>query len=128
LYKVFNNTPYYEYIKSASKGKDGRKDYQALKDHYLGANNTNLLAAKYEKDFDKATHILKDFLSTYSSARSSKITQIGAVGGNQSGGGRRSNNNNNTQGGKDGRGDGNANRGNSSGVEDRYNSPTEYKK
>jgi hypothetical protein len=198
LYKIFNNTPSYEYMKVASKSKDGRRAYQALKEHYLGANNTNLLAAKYEKEigdlsytgdkrrwtlekyinkhveyynilnglkphgyagidnasrvrkllngikcndmespitiilakpdttFDEATRILKDFLSAYSSARSSKITQIGAVGGNQSGGGRRPNNNNN-QGGKDGCGDGNANCGNSSGVEDRYYSPTEYK-
>jgi hypothetical protein len=149
-------------MKSGSKGKDGQKAYQYLKEHYLGANNTNLLAAKYEKEigdlsytgdkrrwtlekyinkqveyykilnslkphsyagidtasrvrkllngikckdleslitiilakpdttFDEATHISKDFLSAYSSARSSsKITQIGAVGGNQSGGGRR---------------------------------------
>jgi hypothetical protein len=199
LYKIFNNTPSYEYMKSAIKGKDGRKAYQALKEHYLGANNTNLLATKYEKEigdlsytgdkrcwtlekyinkhveyynilnglkphcyagidtasrvqkllngikckdlespltiilakpdttFDEATRILKDFLSACSSARSSKITQIGAVCGNQSGGGHRSNNNNNSQGGKYGRGDGNANHGNSSGVEDRYYSPTEYK-
>ena len=198
LYKIFNNTPSYEYMKVASKGKDGRRAYQALKEHYLGANNTNLLAAKYEKEigdlsytgdkrrwslekyinkhveyynilnglkahgyagidtasrvrkllngikckdlespisiilakpdttFDEATRILKDFLSAYSSARSSKITQIGAVGGNQSGGGRRSNNNS-SKGGKDGRGDGNTNHGNSGGIEDRYYSPAEYK-
>jgi hypothetical protein len=50
LYKIFNNMPSYEYMKSGSKGKDGRKAYQALKEHYLGANNTNLLAAKYEKE------------------------------------------------------------------------------
>jgi hypothetical protein len=38
-------------LKSASKGKDGRKAYQALKEHYhIGANDTNLLAAKYEKE------------------------------------------------------------------------------
>jgi hypothetical protein len=152
--------PIISFLDAASKGKDGRKAYQALKEHYLGANNTNLLAAKYEKEigdfsytgdkcrwrlekyikkhveyynilnhlkahgyagmdtassvrkllngikckdlespisiilakpdttFDEATRILKDFLSAYSSARSSKITQIGAVGGNQSGGGR----------------------------------------
>jgi hypothetical protein len=36
-------------MKSTSKGKDGWKAYQALKEHYLGANNKNLLAAKYEK-------------------------------------------------------------------------------
>jgi hypothetical protein len=30
---------------AASKG-NGHKAYQALKEHYLGANNTNLLAAK----------------------------------------------------------------------------------
>jgi hypothetical protein len=185
-------------MKAASKGKDGRKAYQALKEHYLGANNTNLLAAKYEKEigdlsytgdkrrwtlekyinkhveyynilnglkahsyagidtvsrvrkwlngikckdlespisiilakpdttFDEAPHILKDFLSAYSSVRSSKITHIGAVGGNQSGGGHHSNSDK-TQGGKDGRGDGNANRSNSGGIEDRYYSPAEYK-
>jgi hypothetical protein len=184
LYKIFNNTPSYEYMRSASKGKDGRKAYQALKEHYLGANNTNLLAAKYEKEigdlsytgdkrpwtlekyinkhveyynilnglkphgyagidtashvrkllngikcrdldspisiilakpdttFDEATLILKDYLSASSLARPSKVTQIGAVHGTKSGGGRRSNGNN-TQGGKDGRGDGNANHGSS---------------
>jgi hypothetical protein len=39
-------------MKSASKGKDGRKAcYQALKEHYLGTNNTNFLAApKYERE------------------------------------------------------------------------------
>jgi hypothetical protein len=68
---------------------------------------------------------LKDYLSAYSLARSSKITQIGAVGDNQLGGGRRSNNNSN-QGGKDGRGDGNANHGNLGGIEDHYYSPAEY--
>jgi hypothetical protein len=142
-------------MRSASKGKNGRKAYQALKEHYLGAdNNTNLLAAKYEKKeirdlsytgdkrhwtlekyinkhveyynilnglkphgyagidtasrvrkllngikcrdldspisiilakpdttFDEATCILKDYLSASSSARSLKVTHIGAIGG-----------------------------------------------
>jgi hypothetical protein len=86
----------------------------------------SIILAKPETTFDEATRTLKDFLSAYSSAHSSKITQIGAVSGNQSGGGRRSNSNNN-QGGKDGCGDGNANGSNSGGIEDRYYSPAEYK-
>jgi hypothetical protein len=85
----------------------------------------SIILAKPETTFDKANHILKDFLSGYSSERSSKITQIGAVSGNQSGGGCHSNSDK-THGGKDRRGDGNANHGNSGGIEDCYYSPAEY--
>jgi hypothetical protein len=75
----------------------------------------SIILAKPDTTFDEATCILKYFLSAYSLACSSKITQIGAVGGNQSGGGCGSNK------------DGNANHGNSGGIEDGYYSPAECK-
>ena len=51
LYAIFKEHAAYQYMKPYSKEKDGLKAYKALRDHYLGPNNVNNMAADLEKQF-----------------------------------------------------------------------------
>ena len=45
LAALFRENPYWPYLKSAQRSKDGRQGYVALESHYLGPNNIDNMAS-----------------------------------------------------------------------------------
>jgi len=52
LYAIFKDHAAYQHMKSHKKSRNGRLAYFALRDHYLGPNNVNNMAAALEAEYN----------------------------------------------------------------------------
>jgi hypothetical protein len=56
LYKIFQGHPAYEYMRPFKNQPDGVGAYQNMRNHYLGPNNVNNMAADLEKEYNNLSY------------------------------------------------------------------------